>query len=292
MVVALTGSALLIAAMQSAAPSGAAIDLFCRGNGDRFVTTQTKVRQVDGSVKTLTNSGRIPFTSAIRIKVANGTGQALIPNEMLADDDPRGWHAIKKLAVTNESVNGKVYFNWLFSPVMSLDRRSGVLRINGSMANFTGRCTAYDPRTSRMPPPARRPSQPGGYASGPSGTPPGGYGNDSRSAARAMAGRANARDSARSAAIKADLAFRLFNASNLAIVEVVMVGPNGVASKNWLRAGERVAPQAFRAMNFATAKTCNHKVRITYADGSRAFQPINFCGKDILFASGRDVWAE
>jgi hypothetical protein len=213
---------------------------------------------------------------------------------MLADDDPRGWHAIKKLAVTNEAVNGKVYFNWLFSPVMSLDRRSGVLRINGSMANFSGKCTAYDPRTSRMPAPVRRPDRPGGYASAPSGSPSGGggYGSDSRSAARAMAGQVNARDNARSAAMKADLAFRLFNASRLPIVEVVMVGANGVASKNWLKAGERVAPQAFRSMNFAAAKTCSHSVRITYADGSRAFQPVNFCGKDTLFANGRDVWAE
>ena len=53
MTIATTGSVLLAAALQSSAPSTGAVDLFCRGNGDRFVTTQTKVRQVDGSIKTL-----------------------------------------------------------------------------------------------------------------------------------------------------------------------------------------------------------------------------------------------
>jgi hypothetical protein len=172
--------------------------------------------------------------------------------------------------------------------VMTLDRRTGMLQIKGSMANFMGRCSAYDPRTSRMPAPSRRQAQPG-FAPAPSART---GGEDSRSAARAMAGRASSRDAARGAALKADLAFRLFNASNVPIVELSMIGTNGVPSANWLKAGERVAPQAFRAMSFAVGRACSHRVRITYANGARATQPINFCGKDVLYASGSDVWAE
>ena len=289
MTIATTGSVLLAAALQSSAPSTGAVDLFCRGNGDRFVTTQTKVRQVDGSIKTLTDNRRVPFDSAIRIRIVNGKGQALIPDQMLADDDPRGWHEIKKLAVTGQTITGKVHFNWQYSPVLTLDRRSSVLKITGSMANFMGRCGAFDPRTSIMPAPGRRQARPG-YAS-PS-APNAGYGQDSRSAARAMAGRAGSREAARGAALKADLAFRLFNASNVPIVELAMIGTNGTPSANWLKGGVRVAPQTFKAMTFAAGRACTHRVRITYANGTRAVQSINFCGKDVLYANGGDLWAE
>jgi hypothetical protein len=171
---------------------------------------------------------------------------------------------------------------------MSLDRRAGMLRINGSMANFVGRCSPYDPRTSHTREAAPQRSGRSSHPSGPSSA----AGSDSRSAARAMAGRANSRDMARSSAIKADLAFRLFNAGNIPIVELVMIGTNGMPSKNWLRPGERIPAQTFRSMNFAAGRSCNHRVRITYADGTRALQPIDFCGKDVLYANGRDIWAE
>lgn len=274
--------ALMIASPQNAAGSDA-LDLVCRGNGDRFVSTQTKVRQVDGSVKTLTNNAREPFRDAVRIRVVNGVGQAFIPNAMLADDDTRGWHDIKKLSVTGEEIKGKVEFNWLFSPVMTLDRRSRILKISGSMANFMGNCTPYSAQAANRPMANARtvPSRTNPRAAARSAP-------DPRRAARAMAGRTDAQ----SAAINADLAFRLFNADHLPITQFVIIAANGTPSKNWLKGGERVAPEAFKPLRFFTAKTCNHNVRITYADGQIANQQINFCGKDILYASGTDIWAE
>ena len=144
MTIAIAGSALLFAALQSGTASTGAVDLFCRGNGDRFVTSQTKVRQVDGSIKTLTDNRRVPFTSAVRVKVANGSGQALIPDDMLADDDPRGWHAIKKLAVTNESITVTAY-------------KGSTSCGSGSISGGSGTTAPSSRTTRRRPSGSRRP---------------------------------------------------------------------------------------------------------------------------------------
>lgn len=279
----LFASAAAFAAVQSAAPGGGAIDLFCRGRGDRTVTEETRLVARDGSTTRRSETRQEPFASAIRIRVVGETGQALIPDAMLADDDARGWHDIRKLDVTPTAIKGKIDFNWLFSPVMVLDRGTGTLRISGSMANFSGDCTRFDPRTSIMAAP-----RPAVTARPAASAAPG----DPHAAARAMAGQTDARQAARSAALKADMAFRLFNAGKQPITELVMIDRAGTASRNWLRAGESVAPQAFRAMNFAHPATCGFTVRVTYADTSRAVRPIDFCGKDVLYANGQDLWAE
>ncbi len=283
-VVAIILSASVVAAIGlQAAPSASTVDLFCRGRGDRFVTTQVQVRQSDGTMKNQSNSRRVPFDDAIRIKVAGNSGEALIPDAMLGDDDQRGWHEIKKLEVTPSTIAGKVYFGWLFSPVMSLNRETGTLRITGSLANFSGSCTPYTGQSMARAPRAA-PSRMAGSAA-----PAGG---DARDAARAAAARAGSRDAARSAAVKADLAFRLFNASSESIVEFAMMGASGTPSANWFRTSGPLAANLFRKMNFSTGTTCTHIVRVTFAGGGRTTRPINFCGKNILYVSNDDIWIE
>ncbi len=297
----------LTASMQ--ATSALDADLYCRGRGDRFVTTTTKVRNPDGSFTNRTDNSRVPFTGPIHVRVAGGAGQAMIPDDMLADDDARGWHELKKLQVTDRSITGKIYFNWLFSPVFSIDRATGTMTVDGSLAKFSGTCDPYDPRTatmrsSRLQAPAPRYAQQGGYTPPSSySPPPSNYGGssarytppaaqDPRAAARAAAARANVRATANSAALKADLAFRLFNSSRVPITNFVMLSASGSSSKNWLRPGESVAPQAFRNMNFATGSACRHNTQITFANGARLNQSIDYCRKDILYVSDRDMWIE
>ncbi|KMS58849.1 MULTISPECIES: hypothetical protein [Sphingobium] len=283
--VAIILSASIVAAIGlQAAPSVSTVDLFCRGRGDRFVTTQIKVRQSDGTMKNQSNSRRVPFDDAIRIKVAGDSGEALIPDAMLGDDDQRGWHEIKKLEVTPSMIAGKVYFGWLFSPVMSLNRETGTLRITGSLANFSGSCTPYTGQSM-----ARVPRAASARVAGSAPMPAGG---DARASARAAAERAGSRDAARSAAVKADLAFRLFNASSESIVEFAMMGASGTPSANWFRTSGPLAANLFRQMNFSTGTTCTHTVRVTFAGGGRTTRPINFCGKNILYVSNDDIWIE
>lgn len=273
----ISASAVATMALQGA-PAAAPIDLFCVGRGDRFVTRTTKVRMSDGSVKDKSESMRVPFNNAIRIKIAGDSGQALIPDAMLGDDEARGWHEIKKLAVSPAAISGKIYFGWLFSPVMTLDRATRILKVSGSMANFSGNCSPYDARTSVLPRAAApRPSAPLG---------------DQRAGARAAAQQADGRAAARSAAMKADLAFRLFNAGSSPIAEMVMIGATRVPSKNWLATGGALAPNGFRNMNFAKGGSCTLDVRVSFANGARVTRPIDFCGKDVLYASGSDLWAE
>lgn len=296
----ITAAVALTAAMQAATPSTLDADLYCRGRGDRSVTTTTKVRNADGSITNRTDNSGVAFTGPIHLRVAGGTGQAMIPDDMLADDDARGWHELKKLQVTERSITGKIYFGWLYSPVFSIDRGTGTMTVDGSLSKFSGTCARYDPRTatmrsSRLQTAAPRIASPGGYTPPPARynppatsatryTPP--PSQDPRAAARAMAARANG------AAVKADLAFRLFNSSATPITEFVMLSNSGVPSKNWLSAGEVVRPQAFRTMNFANSAVCVHNTRITFANGARLNQTLNYCRKDVLYVADRDMWVE
>lgn len=279
--VAIIMSASVVAAIGlQAAPAVAPVDLFCMGRGDRFVTTQIKVRQPDGSMKAKSDSQRVPFNGAIRLKIAGDSGQALIPDAMLGNDEQSGWHDIKKLAVESPMITGKITFGWLFSPVMTLNTDTNTLRITGSMANFSGNCTRY---TGQVAPRAPRYAAPA-YASSPpspagAGTrPAGGDQPDPRAVARA-------------AAMKADLAFRLFNSSGESIVELIMIGKTGTPSGNWLKSGA-VMPNGFRNLNFANGSSCSHTVRVTFAGGGRTTRPIDFCGKNTLYVSNNDMWIE
>lgn len=292
MFIAATSALLFTAAAQAAAPAALDADLFCRGRGDRLVTTQTKIRKEDGTIVNRSEQGRVPFTGAIHLRVAGGTGQAMLPGGMLGPDDTAGWHEVKKLALTDQKITGKIYFDWLYSPVMTVDRATGTMKVDGSLSTFSGTCARYDPRTAKMPAAAPRPAMaPRTVSSGGAQyTPP--PSSDPRAAARRLASQTDARSTARSAAMKADLAFRLFNASATPISELVMMGTSGKPSANWLRAGERVGPSLFRSLNFANTQVCTHTARITFANGAKVQRPINFCGKNTLFVSDRDMWIE
>lgn len=130
-------------AQQATSEAGAPIDLFCQGRGDRYV-----------------NGNRPQVTTAIRIKIAGNSGQALVPDELLSPDDARGWHDLKNLNVSEDRIDGKITFSWIFAPVFSIDRRTKVMRMTGSLANFSGTCRPYDPRTARMPVAPSRPAGP------------------------------------------------------------------------------------------------------------------------------------
>jgi len=291
MFIAATSALLLTVAAQAATPASQDADLFCRGRGDRLVTTQTKIRKEDGTIVNRSEQGRVPFTGAIHLRVAGGTGQAMLPSGMLGPEDTAGWHEVKKLAVTGQTITGKIYFDWLYSPVMTVNRATGTMTVSGSLSNFSGTCARYDPRTAKMPPAAPRPATASqSVGGGAQYTPP--PSSDPRAAARRLAGQTDARATARGAAMKADLAFRLFNASATPISEFVMMGTSGKPSANWLRAGERVAPSLFRSLNFANSQVCTHTARVTFANGAKLLRPINFCGKNTLFVSDRDMWME
>lgn len=128
------GALVLTALGQQSASGAAPIDLFCEGRGDRYE---------DGA--------RPQVRTAMRIKVAGGSGQALVPDDLLAPDDARGWHELKNLSVTPDQIKGKITFSWIFAPVFTLDRGTGVLTVTGSLANFSGTCRPFDPRTARLP---------------------------------------------------------------------------------------------------------------------------------------------
>jgi hypothetical protein len=107
-----------------------------------------------------------------------------------------------------------------------------------------------------------------------------------RAAARAMA-TAAARGPVMSAA---DRSFRLFNASTGIITGFATIGGNGSVSGNWIVTP--VAKGAFKPLTFASATACRHTARITFATGRTTTKSLDFCGKDILYVSNKDLWTE
>ena len=124
-------------------------------------------------------------------------------------------------------------------------------------------------------------------AAGGAGTVPGA--ND-RAAARQRAATADRRQTAREAALKQDLKFRLFNASSGTITGFAML-KGGNSSSNWLK-GKSVAAGQFRPLTFFSGTSCSHNTRVTFASGRTATQMINYCGKDVLYVSDNEIWAE
>jgi hypothetical protein len=259
-----------------AAPSAAPIDLFCMGRGDRFVTTQIQVRKADGTIANQTKNDRIPFDDAVRVKIAGDSGEALIPDAMLGNDNARGWHEMKKLVFAPSLITGKIYFDWLFSPVMTLNLATGTLRISGSLANFSGTCSPY---TGQVAPRSRRYVPPSAMAA------PLTSGMDPRAAARAKAAQVQQQGSGQLATLK----FDVFNSGTLPIASINSV-TSGTVGTNWITQ-KAIDPSTFRNFTFNNAQ-CSRNVKVMFSSGASITRPINFCGKKRLYVSNTDLWAE
>jgi hypothetical protein len=135
-------------AQQAPAPAAAAplsLDLICMGRGTLHTTQQVPDgRDKDGHRRTRSESIDEPFHGALRFRVRDNTAEALPPEPMLTQVGVAGWRPVKKLAVGEAAIDGKIDLGFLYAPVFHIDRYAGTISVSGSMNTFQGDCQPYD----------------------------------------------------------------------------------------------------------------------------------------------------
>ncbi|GGZ41528.1 hypothetical protein [Asticcacaulis endophyticus] len=96
--------------------------------------------------KTSIETGRNQFDTAVTISIHGDEGQIRLPKPMVPPIHSGGdgnWWPIDDLIVGHNEIRGRFALNGLNKPNIVINRRSGVITIDG-MVKFSGRCDADD----------------------------------------------------------------------------------------------------------------------------------------------------
>ncbi|MDQ2892817.1 MAG: hypothetical protein M3R64_06985 [Pseudomonadota bacterium] len=121
-----------------------ALDLVCPGQGTLHLMRQVPDNKRDEKYHSHTQSYNEPFDGVLRIRIRGDQADAMLPQPMLAQTSQSGWRPIKKLAITEAAIDGKVDLGFLYAPVFHIDRYAGTLSLSGSMNAFEGDCHPYE----------------------------------------------------------------------------------------------------------------------------------------------------
>lgn len=130
-------AAMLPAATASAQPL--ALTLTCPGNGDgrEMVRNLAKKEKDDPAYVTR----RIPVVGTAQVKINGSEGQILLPRAYVVDGD---WRTIRRMTVTDTTIEGRVQIALITSARLSIDRTSGTLTLTSDSGSFVAQCTAAD----------------------------------------------------------------------------------------------------------------------------------------------------
>jgi hypothetical protein len=95
---------------------------------------------------------RVASEDSVLFNIDGESGEARLPRRMQsAYKEPikgrPGWFRLIEVRQTDDEITGKVRIHGINKPQFRLDRLSGVVTIHGQIADFSGRCEAYDPAT-------------------------------------------------------------------------------------------------------------------------------------------------
>ncbi|WKL56558.1 hypothetical protein Q1W73_12795 [Asticcacaulis sp. ZE23SCel15] len=127
------------------------IQLMCYGEAETTVAENHSGFEWDDRKhkyvsKSSVETGKSHFDAAINVSIHDDQGTLRLPKTMVpplhaSSDD--GWWTIDNLMVGHNEIRGQFRLNALNKPNLVINRRSGVMTIDG-MLNFTGRCEADD----------------------------------------------------------------------------------------------------------------------------------------------------
>jgi hypothetical protein len=136
----------MIAALLLAAATAAPVNLICTG-------TALKDETVGGALDLLSGNGRterIASEDSVTFALAGEGGTARVPRRLQSAYKERnadGSFNLVKVATSDNEITGMVRIHAMNKLKFRLDRLSGVVTIDGPLANFSGRCEPYDPAT-------------------------------------------------------------------------------------------------------------------------------------------------
>ena len=122
------------------------LDLVCNGSGEK-VQSQTDYHwdKKSHEYKDHTSMGKAQVGGTVQVEIHDGQGRIRLPKELLPPLVTGGdgeWFPIRNLSVRADRIDGSIKINGLNKPTLSIDRRSGTLKIDG-METFDGTCSAY-----------------------------------------------------------------------------------------------------------------------------------------------------
>ncbi|NTV91796.1 MAG: hypothetical protein HGA72_00520 [Chlorobiaceae bacterium] len=133
------------------------LNLLCQGSGSATKSETTYINQYDPKTRkysrtTAQTSSKQPFDGIVVVELSDGQGRIKLPDPMVPPLNTRdnGWFTIRNLVVNTNEITGTVKVNFLDNKHLRIDRRSGLLIIDGGDSSFSGKCSAVNQNTPRQ----------------------------------------------------------------------------------------------------------------------------------------------
>lgn len=126
-------------------------DLVCTGGGAANKIDTTTAQAWDNSGNSAQGTAqmrsRVGFADQVDLWVEGGEGRIRLPRVMLPPlrGGKDGWFELKDVKITADAITASAAVNFINKPKVRVDRRTGVISINGKAGQYTGECTKVDP---------------------------------------------------------------------------------------------------------------------------------------------------
>lgn len=130
---------------------GEDIQLVCYGEAEKIVMENHSGMEWDYDKhhyvqKSTVETGKSHFDTAVNVSIQGGAAQIRLPKQLIPaihGDSSNGWWDLMDLVVGHDEIRGRFQLNALNRPTVVINRRSGVITVDG-LIKFSGRCDADD----------------------------------------------------------------------------------------------------------------------------------------------------
>ena len=123
------------------------LQLICYGDAEKTTVQSHSGYEWDADKhkympKSTVETGKTHFDTAVNVSINGDDGHVRLPDSLVPpihSGDDNGWWRIEDLIVGHNEIRGRFRLNGLNKPTLIINRRSGVMTIDG-MIKFSGRC--------------------------------------------------------------------------------------------------------------------------------------------------------
>jgi hypothetical protein len=127
------------------------IQLVCYGEAEKITMENHSGMEWDNDKhkyvqKSTVETGKSRFDTAVNVSIHGSAAQIRLPKQLIPPihaDSSNGWWDVMDLIVGHDEIRGRFQLNALNRPTLVINRRSGVITVDG-MIKFSGRCDADD----------------------------------------------------------------------------------------------------------------------------------------------------
>ena len=129
------------------------LDLVCNGVGEKLEgQTDYDWDHKHHEFKEHTSLGTAQVGGTAQVEIHDGQGRVRLPKSLLpvlSSGGSGNWFPIHDLNIGADRITGSVKINGLNKPGLSIDRRSGRLKLDG-MESFDATCSPFNPATTKF----------------------------------------------------------------------------------------------------------------------------------------------